>query len=128
MARQAKAKKPFNLQSKLIAAIRKCWRYSPERQEAIVLSRDPNKPKHLICSQCKESIHEKLAAVDHCIPVVGVEGFVDWNTYINRMCHCGVDNLKILCEACHKVKSKEETKARAEYKKSLKPVKVKKAK
>jgi hypothetical protein len=125
MAKKEKIKKPFNLQSKITSALRKVWRYSPEKHEAIAKARDIGNPKHVICNNCKASVHEKLIAVDHDVPVVGPQGFVDWNTYIDNMFKCGVDNLKVMCEFCHKAKTKEETKARAEYKKSLKPTKVK---
>lgn len=57
------------------------------------------------------------ANVDHKNPVRSVEeGFVDWNTFIERM-FCDEDNLKLLCKTCHKEKTKLETKERVKYRK-----------
>ena len=49
---------------------------------------------------------------DHKQAVVEVGvGFVDWNTYIERL-FCADDGYQILCDECHKDKSKKENKER----------------
>lgn len=46
--------------------------------------------------------------VDHIEPIVDPNvGFVDWDTYINRM-FCEKDNLQVLCADCHDEKSMAE--------------------
>ena len=59
-----------------------------------------------------------MTAIDHVDPVVGVEGFVDWNLYISRMFEGA---LQILCnysgerdgvQSCHHIKTKQEQEAR----------------
>jgi len=48
------------------------------------------------------------AAADHINPVVDPRiGFVDWNTFIERL-FCEVDGFQILCHECHTVVTKEE--------------------
>lgn len=55
--------------------------------------------------------------VDHINPTVcPKEGFIDWNTYFDRM-FCPVENLQCLCKTCHDEKSKEEREIRKKYKK-----------
>jgi 5-methylcytosine-specific restriction endonuclease McrA len=110
------------LKSKAIAALRKVWRHSDMRSEAIAKAKDPSTPRHLICAACGASTHEKLSAVDHIIPVVGPEGFVSWDLFYERLMSPS-SNLQILCESCHKGKSKEETVRRREFKKANKPPK-----
>lgn len=52
--------------------------------------------------------------VDHIEPVVGPEGFKDWNTMIERM-FVEADKLQLLCRDCHDRKSKDERKAYYDY-------------
>jgi 5-methylcytosine-specific restriction endonuclease McrA len=120
MTRKTKPK-PFNLQTKITTALRRVWRFSPNRLDAI--KRAKLSPKLVHCAHCKEVFNEKLCCVDHKIPCVS-SNFVDWNTFIaNLFCDC--DGLQILCEKCHNIKTKKESDARKEYRKSLKPAKVK---
>lgn len=51
--------------------------------------------------------------VDHVIPVIGPEGFVDWNTFIDRL-FTTKDNFQVLCKACHDAKTKDEKELRNE--------------
>lgn len=60
------------------------------------------------CNACKQEYTNKDVEVDHIIPVVDPkDGFVDWNTYIDRL-FCSKDNYQVLCVSCHKKKSKKE--------------------
>lgn len=66
----------------------------------------------------KESVKE-----DHIVPIVDVEvGFVDWNTYIDRM-FCPKENYQILCKSCHDVKTKAENQLRKKYRHERKKAK-----
>lgn len=54
----------------------------------------------------------KDAIVDHLQPVVDPDtGFVDWNTYIERM-FCEVDGFQVICHDCHERKCAEERELR----------------
>lgn len=71
------------------------------------------KAKHFECNGCGGHFPQKDVNVDHVDPVVDPNtGFVDWDTYIERM-FCKADNLQVLCKDCHKTKSADERKARA---------------
>lgn len=67
------------------------------------------KAAHYRCASCKKLFPRTGVQVDHRVPVVGKQGFVDWNTYIERM-FCDVDNLQVLCKKCHKAKTQNERK------------------
>jgi hypothetical protein len=70
------------------------------------------KSAHYRCAGCKLIFPSARVAVDHIAPVVDpVTGFVDWNTYIDRM-FCAESGLQVLCETCHTEKTKEERKLR----------------
>ena len=49
---------------------------------------------------------------DHIIPVVGPEGFVDFNTFITRL-FVEKDGYQALCEECHKSQTDKERAGRA---------------
>lgn len=59
--------------------------------------------------------------VDHIEPIVPVTGWVSWDSCIERM-FCELDNLQLLCKACHDTKSKEETGERTLHRRSLKGI------
>lgn len=61
------------------------------------------------CNACEKEYTNKDVEVDHIIPVVDpAVGFVDWNTFIERM-FCDRVNYQVLCKPCHKKKTKEES-------------------
>lgn len=64
--------------------------------------------KHYRCNICKEEFTQSNVNVDHTEPAVDPKvGFVDWNTFIERL-FCSVDNLQCLCIECHRIKTKSE--------------------
>ena len=64
--------------------------------------------EHFTCNMCKGEFPAKEVQVDHVEPVVcPFTGFVDWNTFINRL-FCDGGNLQVLCSPCHDVKTAEE--------------------
>ena len=66
-----------------------------------------------LCAACNEVVPltvdgKKNVFVDHKHPVVDPEeGFVSWDTYINRM-FCEAEGLQVLCNRCHNTKTAEE--------------------
>ena len=65
-----------------------------------------------VCSRCKNKVGNKDIKVDHNNPVVSVEdGFVDYNTYIQRM-FVEIDGLTAMCKKCHDLKTLVENKQR----------------
>lgn len=64
------------------------------------------------CAKCKEDFVLKNVQVDHKNPVVDPKtGFVDWDTYIDRML-VPTTKLQVLCTPCHKAKTAKERTAR----------------
>lgn len=70
-----------------------------------------------LCAICKGSFKNKDIKLDHIDPVVDVKtGFVDFDTYIDRM-FCEADNFQVCCRGCHDTKSSLEREMRKKYKK-----------
>jgi ribosome-binding protein aMBF1 (putative translation factor) len=79
-----------------------------------------------VCAECGE--YGKPAAnksghprvwVDHKEPLVPIDGMpISWDLYLHRL-FCGPEDLQVLCEPCHKIKSKEENRVRRQNKKEL---------
>lgn len=63
------------------------------------------------CADCGDTFPLKQVKADHIKPVVGLEGFVDWNTFITRL-FVEDDGFQTLCEACHNQKTNNEREAR----------------
>lgn len=60
-----------------------------------------------LCTSCEKIFPKKEIRIDHDQPVIGLDGFVDWNTYIPRL-FCEEKNLKCLCLKCHNIKTSSE--------------------
>ena len=68
--------------------------------------------QHYKCAKCKANFPAANVVVDHIDPVVDtMVGFVDWNTYVERM-FCEADGLQVLCKPCHSDKTARERKER----------------
>lgn len=102
-----KKAKLYAWDTKIMSAIRKIWRFSPERRQCLA---EATRNGLCLCRSCGQWIHPKLATVDHVDPVVPVTGFDSWDGVIHRMRH---NKLTILCESCHKAKTKAENAERA---------------
>lgn len=96
----------------LVGAARRIWRWSPAAQ---AMRKMPQ-----ICIKCgavapKKPKKRQGFHIDH-ITAIGKapRDWQGWDVYYQRM-FVGVDQLQILCQPCHKQKTKEE-KARGDYK------------
>ncbi len=130
------------LQQHMISAIRRLFRKSPMaaaclnegKREKVTYRKDGSisnaRRVEVQCACCGNWFSTKEVQVDHMEPVVDIEtGFVDWNTYIDRMM-CGVKvfkkgdpcpkTLQKLCVVCHKAKSKSEVSERAKVRRDKK--------
>jgi len=70
------------------------------------------------CAECTKSFPVKQVKADHIIPVVGPEGFVDWNTFI-ALLYVEADGFQCLCSGCHDVKTKVEAEQRKNARDSI---------
>ncbi|MGH7974921.1 MAG: HNH endonuclease signature motif containing protein [bacterium] len=128
MADSQKLKKkrpPFNQQSAIKGAIRRVFSRSDVKKEILYkirrevprFNKDGSRGKkdavQYQCKACKLWVGSTHVEVDHIIPVIEVndQGFVDWNTYVERL-FCGPENLQVLCDPCHDKKTHEEQQTR----------------
>jgi 5-methylcytosine-specific restriction endonuclease McrA len=63
------------------------------------------------CNQCKNWFPDKKINVDHICPAGSLNSAQDLAGFIERL-FCEVDNLQVLCETCHNVKTKSEKDAK----------------
>jgi 5-methylcytosine-specific restriction endonuclease McrA len=61
------------------------------------------------CNSCKEWFPEKQINVDHIKPAGSLNCKEDLAGFVERL-FCELDNLQVLCEKCHDVKTKLEKK------------------
>lgn len=109
-----KKSKPYNWDTKIMSAIRKIWRFSPERRQCLA---DWTRDGKTLCVACKQWTHPKMITVDHDEPVVPTTGFDNWDAVIDRM----KNNVIVpLCDQCHKAKTKAENAERAANRRALK--------
>lgn len=64
------------------------------------------------CEDCRGLFPQNGVQADHVVPVVGPEGFQNWDLYIKRL-FCEADGFRILCKACHATVSSKERAGRA---------------
>jgi hypothetical protein len=72
------------------------------------------------CEMCSDFVTypRKEVHVDHKEPVVPLEGFTNFDDFIDRL-FCGPEGLQVLCKRHHTEKSTAENQKRREYKKIL---------
>lgn len=112
--RKRRKRKKFNLKGYIFGALRKIWRWYPERKKVLDEAEiwDSEGEPWYTCSKCTTVWPRKQVHVDHIKPVIDPKkGFVDWNTYIDRLFVKMVD-LQVLCTNCHHEKSLKENKKR----------------
>ena len=90
------------------SALRKAYMKWPVKQDVLIAAREPDPaPKHgskwiYQCASCGHWWHMKEVAVDH---IHEVGSMADMNVFIATL-FCEEDNLQVLCDGCHRVKTK----------------------
>ncbi len=100
--------KVYNVKSKIVAGIRKVWRFSPLRREVIRLAKTED--GFYRCTKCRKKTDN--VEVDHKNPAVDPEtGWQGYDIFIERL-FCDISNLDALCLKCHTKKTEKENKVR----------------
>lgn len=94
--------KTYNLKRNIVNKLREVARYYPVRAQA--LKKAARAFSNYECASCGGMFGKHQVQVDHKEPVVSTEGFVDWNTYIDRL-FCPLEGMWVLCKPCHLKKS-----------------------
>ena len=108
-----KKKKKFNPKTRVVAAIRKIWLYSPMRREVIKrckVDKDTSR-----CERCKK-LCDKVQ-VDHDPPAVPLTGWDNFQGFFDRMFVEPSIGLKGLCIECHTKITESQRKIRKKNKK-----------
>lgn len=122
---QKKKPRPFNQNAAIRGAIRRIFSHSPVkiavlkkvRREVPRSRKDGTRAKRdavqYQCFVCKSWVGSTKVEVDHIIPVIETneKGFVDWNLFVERL-FCGPENLQVICDPCHDVKTQRERQTR----------------
>ena len=100
----------------VVSLLRRGTMKFPPRNEALKAAKTGKKIniktgrmcEHYKCSGCNLEFPSKEISMDHIHPIVDpYDGFVDWNTYMERM-WVSVEKWQPLCKDCHDAKSKKE--------------------
>jgi len=59
------------------------------------------------CKQCSNWFPDKKINVDHIVPAGTLRSANDLPGFVERL-FCEVNNLQVLCQSCHDIKTKEE--------------------
>lgn len=149
MAKKSNTKKQpkWNSNAQFRGALRRAFAKSPSvrkkmdenRRESSRYNKDGSiskiKKVEFQCEICGNWFMRKHTAIDHVDPVINPEtGFVDWNTFIERL-DCDISNLQCICSytkkhedstkefgtySCHYKKTQEEASKLRELKDKLK--------
>jgi hypothetical protein len=121
-----KIKKPKQYPDKSIikGALRRVFARSPMIKSVLTDSvhpfvKGPKGGKQYICANCSKTYAGNKVAVDHIYPVIPLHLTVhdlDYNEMVKRI-FCDKSNLQVLCEGCHKDKTRSERIIRNESKK-----------
>lgn len=73
------------------------------------------------CAKCKQIFKRTDLHGDHEQPVIDpLVGFIDWNTYMDRLF---LGQIQPLCKECHALKTKQENEVRVENRRQSKGTK-----
>jgi 5-methylcytosine-specific restriction endonuclease McrA len=123
-------KKPDNPkeQNLVKGALRRIFSRSDLRKAALakqhIIHSDTNRPrvtKWSWCAICGVIEPTYTFEVDHIEPVIQVKETLNDLTLdqLAERIWCSIDNLQGICENCHKKKTKEENRARRDYRKNV---------
>lgn len=117
-----KQKRQDNVKRWLVPKLRKLSMYWPPKHKALQLARvkvligkfkngnDKFATKYK-CAHCQQLFDQSEVQMDHRRPVIDINGFDDWNDYIDSL-FCSYQNYDCLCKNCHQIKTNKENQQR----------------
>lgn len=94
--------------AKIVSAARDVWRQSENYQFIKKQSKVPDKPGWFQCFKCNS--HVEVIKIDHIEPIgKQPDNLTEFGPWLKKL-FCDVFNLQPICNACHKLKTKEERK------------------
>lgn len=105
--------KKWDTRSRIIPMLRRVFLFFPVRYSVLAKSRIRKNGKYYYkCAITKKYFLKQDIVVDHIEPVIDPKiGWVDWNTYIDRL-FCDASNLQVLSKEAHKQKTQGENRGR----------------
>lgn len=117
-------KMPKSLKNWLIPKLRRASMFWPGKtiardnakvyvQEGEYKNGNPRIVRYFVCQnpECGQLVDEKSGSMDHIEPVIELEGFTNWDEYIESL-FCNPSNFQHLCNFCHDVKTQKENEIR----------------
>lgn len=97
------------------SALRQAWNRYPVKYKVLLNNRITVQGKRhkyeYTCELCKtDKLLQKEISVDHKKPIGTLRKYSDLGNFVKRL-FCGVEDLQILCQKCHRTKTNEERKA-----------------
>lgn len=133
MKKKVKKRKPvkFNLKTIVKGALRRAFVRSPQCIECRNNAKHPTikGPRggaQYVCAICDETFGASNVQVDHIKPAIPVNSSLEemsWDEIIYNI-FCNIKNLQLVCKECHLMKTAEERKERAKFKKLKKNMEV----
>jgi len=118
MARPRKDPKNPALKNWLVSALRRASYRWPARNQALANARVERGLYK--CQMCGVEGKKEDMALDHVQPVVPLEGWDNWDGFINRL-FCPSEGYQLICKSpCHDTKTMIEDEMRKSYKKEKK--------
>jgi 5-methylcytosine-specific restriction endonuclease McrA len=123
--RRADIARPFNggewTAARMTSFIKSALRGArwPQKYKAVATAYEKNginpktgrKCKLHRCAICRDLFPQNGVHADHIVPVVGPEGFVSWDRFIQRL-FVDAEGFRVLCKECHGKVTKEEQEER----------------
>lgn len=120
----------FNKKNWIIGQLRRVsLRYPPAiratnktKEVYYILSKKgkPMKRVKFTCASCgQKDLKRSQCNLDHKVPVTSKDGFTTWDDFINGL-FCDEENLWLICQPCHDVKSRDENNIRIDFRKKKK--------
>ena len=99
------------------STLRRAWSKYPVKFKVLNAARRAKPPSkkgrhkwEYQCASCSKWVQAKECSVDHKVPAGSLKDYDDLPEFVRKL-FVGEDDLQVLCDHCHKIKTKEERNA-----------------